>query len=289
MHTSVQQQNSTPGTQCAKGGALHFMNSSRGIFLFMLLAALGVCRAAAASPAFEARKTRLAEIAVHRFESRTDGVILERRYLLDTFGGLTFVEDVAVPAAVTIPAEAFDKVLLAGAAWQAYCLLGPLAFANFELTTEIPFVIAERFHYEVRARDDARSDLGKLINISTRGTVSATEKLVAGFVVSEQPRRVLVRAVGPTLAQFGVAGVLADPFVTISKGALPLYFNSDWGTRPEAAETAEAARATGALALPVGSKDAALVVELPPGAYTVQVEPETGAGGVALVETYSVP
>jgi hypothetical protein len=100
----------------------------------MLLAVLGIDHAAAAGPAFDARKTRLAEIAVHRFVPRTDGVILERRYLLDAFGGLTFVEDANVPAAVTISAETFDKVLLSGAAWEAYRLLGPLALVGFELT-----------------------------------------------------------------------------------------------------------------------------------------------------------
>jgi hypothetical protein len=265
------------------------MKTSRHWFVLFFLAALGVSRGLAASSAFEARTIRLDEIAVHRYVPRTDGVMLERRYLLDARGGLTFVEDWPVPVAVTIPAEAFDKVLMQGAAWQAYRQLGPLAFANFELTTELPIVIADRFQFEVRTRADARSDRGKLINISTRGVVSATEKLVAGFVITEQHRRVLVRAVGPTLGQFGVTGALADPYVTIYKGALPHYVNGDWGTRPEATETADAARATGAFARPAGSKDAALVVELPPGAYTVEVQPESGAGGIALVEVYSVP
>lgn len=265
------------------------MKTSQGILLLVLFAAVGVGRAAAASPEFEARTTRLFEIAVHRYVPRTDGVILERRYLLDARGGLTHVEDVPVPASVAMPEEAYNKVLLQGAAWAAYRQLGPLAFANFELTTEISIMIADRMQFEVRARDDARSDFGRLINISTRGVVSATEKLTAGFVITEQHRRVLVRAVGPTLGQFGVTGVLADPYVTIFKGSLPIYFNGDWSTRPEAAETAEAARATGAFALPADSKDAALVVELPPGAYTVQVQPEAGAGGAALVEVYSVP
>jgi len=257
--------------------------------MLFFLAALGVGRVEAASPAFAARTIRLDEIAVHRYVPRTHGAILERRCLLDARGGLTFVEDATVPVAATIPEDAFDKVLLQGAAWQAYRQLGPLAFANFELTTERPIDLSGRWQFEVRTRDDARSDPGRLINLSTRGAVSATEKLVAGFVITEQHRRVLVRAVGPTLGQFGVTGVLADPYVTIFRGSLPICFNGEWSTRPEAAEPVEAARATGAFALPAGSKDAALVVELPPGAYTVQVQPESGAGGVALVEVSSVP
>lgn len=265
------------------------MKTSHGIFIAILLAALGVSRALAASPAFEARTIRLSEIAVHRYVPRTDGVILERRYLLDGFGGLTFVEDVNVPVAVTIPEAAYNKVLIAGATWLAYRQLGPNAFANFTLVTELPIEIAARQQFEVAASAEARLDGGKLINVSTRGVVTATEKLVAGFVITEQHRRVLVRAVGPALAQFGVTGVLADPYVTIFKGSMPFYYNGNWSTRPEAAEIVEAARATGAFALPAGSKDAALLVELPPGSYTVQVQPEEGAGGVALVEIYSVP
>ncbi|MCX6953318.1 MAG: hypothetical protein NTV51_14285 [Verrucomicrobia bacterium] len=277
------------GTQRAKGRASFFMKNSRGIFVLIVGAMLGALRGSAASPAFEERTIRLNEIAVHRYVPRVDGVVLERRYLLDARGGLTFVEDATVPVAVTIPEEAYDKVLLMGSAWQAYRLLGPVAFVNFELTTELPIVVANQMQFEVRASAEARLDGGKLINISTRGVVSATEKLIAGFVVTEQHRRVLVRAVGPTLAQFGVTGVLADPYVTILKGTMPLYFNDDWSKRPEAAETVSAARATGAFALPAGSKDAALVVELAPGAYTVLLQPEAGAGGVALVEVYSVP
>lgn len=254
----------------------------------LIAAFMATHRAPAASPAFEERAIRLNEIAVHRYVPRTDGVILERRYLLDARGGLTFVEDYAVPVSVTIPEEAYNKVLIMGSAWIAYRQLGPMAFANFELTTELSIEIATRSQFEVRASAEARLDGGKLINLSTRGMVTATEKLIAGFVVTEQHRRVLVRAVGPTLGQFGVTGTLADPYVTILKGTTPYYFNGDWGQRPEAAETAAAARAAGAFPLPAGSKDAALVVELPPGAYTVQVQAETGAGGIALVEVYSI-
>lgn len=257
--------------------------------LAIIFAALGANRAAAASPAFEARTTRLWEISVHRYVGSTNGGIIERRYLLDARGGLTQVEDTTVPVAVTIPVEAYDKVLMMGAAWLAYRQLGPQAFANFELTTELPIMIADRMQYEVRPRADARFDLGRLINISTRGTVTAVDRLVAGFVVTEQSRRVLVRAVGPGLTQFGVAGTMTDPYLTIYKRTTPIYFNGDWGTRPDAMDIARAAVSAGAFALPAGSKDAAMVVELEPGEYTVQVEPQGGAGGLALVEVYSLP
>lgn len=264
------------------------------LLAILALAAPGLNRTAAAEPTisgvpFSARTFRLPEIAVHRYVPNTAGSILERRYLLDARNGFTHVEDSVVPAGVTIPAEAFDKVLIMGAAWTAYRQLGPVAFANFELTTEIPILIADRMQFEVRVSESARLDNGKLVNLATRGTASSADKLIAGFVIGEQHRRVLVRAIGPTLAQFGVTGVMSDPFVTIYKGRTPFYFNGDWNTRPDAGEIAGAAASVGAFALPAGSKDAALLIELEPGAYTVQVEPENGAGGAVLVEVYSVP
>ncbi len=270
------------------------MKPSSRLCSLLFLAALGLQRADAADPSstsapFSSRTIRLQEIAVHRYVPSTNGSILERRYLLDARNGLTHVEDVTVPVAVTIPAEAFDKVLIFGAAWTAYRQLGPVAFANFEFTTELPILIADRMQFEVRVSDNARLDGGKLSNISTRGSASTAEKLVAGFVVTEQHRRVLVRAVGPSLAQFGVSGAMADPYVTIYKNRTPIYYNGDWSTRPDAAEIAATAVATGAFALPANSKDAALLIELEPGVYTAQVEPENGGGGVALVEVYAVP
>ena len=267
------------------------MRSPKSLLLLALaLAGLGAPAAAAApSQAFAGRTLRLHEIAVHRYAPRTDGVILERRYLLDAAGRLTHVEDVPVPAAVTLPAEAYDKVLIAGSAWAAYEQLGPVAFANFELVTALPIRIADRMQFEVRASPEARLDGGKLVNISTRGVATAQDKLIAGFVVTELHRRVLVRAIGPTLGAFGLSGAMADPFLTIRKSMTPLYFNGDWSTRFDAAETANTAAQVGAFALPPGSKDAAMVVELAPGAYTVQVEPESGAGGHMLVEVYALP
>ena len=266
-------------------------------FVFGALLAAGLSSslpAAAADPVatgttFADRTIRLHEVAVHRYVPATDGTMLERRYLLDALNRLTHVEDVRVPTAVVIPDAACDKVLILGPAWTAYQQLGPNAVANFELTSDLPYLIADRTQYEIRAHPEARLDQGKLGNISTRGSATASDKLIAGFVVTEQHRRVLLRAVGPALAPFGVPDAMPDPFLTLYKGRTPLYFNGNWATRPDADAIAQAAAATGAFPLPQGSKDAALLVELEPGAYTVQVEPETGAGGVVLVEVYVVP
>jgi hypothetical protein len=97
---------------------------------------------------------------------------------------------------------------------------------------------------------------------------------------------VLVRAIGPTLAAapFNVSGVVADPRLTLFNGPTKIGENDNWGGT---AALTTAFTQVGAFALPPNSQDAAMVVTLAPGNYSVQV---TGAGGgVALVEVYEVP
>lgn len=131
----------------------------------------------------------------------------------------------------------------------------------------------------------------RLINVSAR-TVSGTgaDVLIAGFVISGPPgstKRVLLRAVGPTLAVFGVAGVLADPRLELFNGsAVKIQENDNWGGGVELSETF---RSVGAFGLDGGSRDAALVATLATGTYTAQVSGVGGTTGVALVEVYEVP
>jgi hypothetical protein len=124
-----------------------------------------------------------------------------------------------------------------------------------------------------------------LLNISTRAALAANQVLTPGFVVGGTiPRRVLVRAVGPTLGTaFNVPGSMADPSLTVFRGQTQIATNNDWGGG--AALTALFS-SVGAFALPVASLDAALVLTLPPGDYTAQVR-GTGAGEV-IVEVYFV-
>jgi len=130
---------------------------------------------------------------------------------------------------------------------------------------------------------------GRIANLSFRGNV-ARGPLLVGFVVAGQlPARLLVRAVGPTLAQFGVSGSLARPQLVLRSQAAALHSNAGWSTAANAVEIASAAAAQGAFALPNGSGDAALFVTLPPGAYTAEVDDATGGSaltGEALVEIY---
>ncbi len=128
---------------------------------------------------------------------------------------------------------------------------------------------------------------GFLRNLSTRGHVGSGDSvLVAGFVVNgSTPKQLLVRAIGPTLTNFGMSGVVSDPFLKLYQGTTVIDSNDDWGT---ATGVAAASSTVGAFALPAGSKDAALVKTLSPGAYTAQVSGVAGANGVGLVEIYDV-
>jgi PKD repeat protein len=131
----------------------------------------------------------------------------------------------------------------------------------------------------------------RLINVSARMNVTPAEgTLIAGFVISgNAPKTVLIRGVGPTLGLFGVTGLLADPQINVFSGGTLIAANDDWSTGPSpAAQIAAAAAQVGAFALPDGSKDAALLLTLQPGAYTVVVTGAGGASGVALVEIYDV-
>jgi hypothetical protein len=132
----------------------------------------------------------------------------------------------------------------------------------------------------------------KAANVSTRGVVgTGSNVLIAGFVVNGAvSRRMLIRGAGPTLANLGVPGVLADPQITLVSQATgqTIRSNNDWATGDDAAIIASASTAAGAFPFANGSRDAAMIVMLPPGAYTVQLSGVGNATGVGIVEVYDV-
>ncbi|MBL9188870.1 MAG: hypothetical protein JNK23_15410 [Opitutaceae bacterium] len=129
-------------------------------------------------------------------------------------------------------------------------------------------------------------------NVSTRGNVgTGANALIAGFVVNGPvSRRILVRGVGPTLAGFGVPGVLADPQLTLTNQATGqvIASNDNWASGADAPIIAQAAVAAGAFPLANGSRDSALLVMLPAGAYTVTLTGVANGTGVGIVEVYDV-
>jgi hypothetical protein len=126
------------------------------------------------------------------------------------------------------------------------------------------------------------------INLSTRARVrGGDERLIGGIVVQgDTPKRLLIRAVGPSLAGLGVNDVLPDPILHIHHGSERIAEVNDWEATPE---LLEATAAAGAFTLDDNSKDAAIVLVLPPGNYTAIVSSQEGHEGVALVEVYEIP
>lgn len=140
----------------------------------------------------------------------------------------------------------------------------------------------------------------KVMNVATRGVVGTGQaQLIAGFVVSgNTPKKVLVRGVGPTLGTvLGVSGALADPSLRIvrteSVGNVMretlVRENDSWELGNDPALLIDAASRVGAFPLVAGSRDAAMLLSLPPGTYSAQVSGAGTSTGVALVEIYEVP
>ncbi len=128
----------------------------------------------------------------------------------------------------------------------------------------------------------------KLANLSIRGFAASGENaLIAGITVNGAiPRRLLIRAVGPGLDTFGVSGALRDPRLRVFRADALVADNDNWeGT----AVLAATAASVGAFPLTHTSRDAALVVTLPPGSYTAQVTGSDGGSGVTLLEAYDLP
>ncbi len=132
---------------------------------------------------------------------------------------------------------------------------------------------------------------GRTVNLSTRARVRGGEGvLIGGFVVQGPAyKRVLIRAIGPTLGAFGVTTALEDTVLTIYSGSTVVATNDRWESAPEVAALKAATERAGAFALAANSEDAALLITLPPGAYTVEVRGKGESEGVALLELYDVP
>jgi hypothetical protein len=135
--------------------------------------------------------------------------------------------------------------------------------------------------------DNSNNSDTKIVNISTRSFVGTGGNIqIAGFVIrGSQPKQVLIRASGPALEPLGVSGVLADPTLTLyGSGSNELGSNDDWGSDVD--RIAAAASRVGAFGWTRGSKDAAMLITLPPGSYTAHVKGKNEGTGTALIEVY---
>lgn len=259
------------------------MTRFRLLFLAALFAALPQLRSAS-------EPLRLDEIAISRFVRTSSGEAWLKQGLLDSLGGFRETAASPVLSSVSVPPTALDRNLISLEAWIAYSRLGPEAVVNYVASPEdTQHRVGDRYYIEVTVNPDPHLSHGKLVNLSSRGFVTPARSLVGGFVIDRQHRSVLIRAVGPSLASFGVPSAHPNPYLTIYHGNTGLYFNDNWSERPDAAAIRAAAEKVGAFPLPAGSRDAVLLVELAPGSYTAHAISPSGEEGEVLLEIYSVP
>ncbi len=135
----------------------------------------------------------------------------------------------------------------------------------------------------------------RLANLSTRGSVPAGETLTPGFVLrGDGAKDLVIRAVGPTLVDFGVTSAMADPVMDLTPlgATTSILTNDNWEDSPNSATLASISAELGAFPLGTGSLDAAVLtsVALPNTqgntGYTVQIRSSDGSSGIALAEIY---
>lgn len=139
----------------------------------------------------------------------------------------------------------------------------------------------------------------RLINVSNRGVLAAGSGPVftAGFVVvggTGQSKKIIVRAVGPTLAAFGVPNPLRQPVLRIFDSAGKVYENgyvypAVVGGLTYADDLAGSLAKVGAFAIPANTLDVVVMMPFTPGSYTAQVSSGDLTAGDVLLEIYEVP
>lgn len=136
----------------------------------------------------------------------------------------------------------------------------------------------------IEAYDLSNASNSKLANISTRGKVDAGDNvMIGGFILGgDEVTNVVVRAIGPSLAGFGVPGTLDDPMLEVHDGnGVTIAQNDDWRSSQEQ-QLIDAG-------LPLADdRESAVVLALPPGPYTAIVRGKSDGAGVALVEVYNL-
>ena len=132
-------------------------------------------------------------------------------------------------------------------------------------------------------RAPQESSENHLANISTRGFVNTGQgQLIGGFIIRGGPKMVLIRALGPSLAQFGVNPVLADPQLKVFQNTTLLRQNDNWQTATNANEV------TATTLAPTNVKESAILIRLEPGNYTTVVDGADNGTGIALVEVFEI-
>jgi outer membrane protein assembly factor BamB len=138
--------------------------------------------------------------------------------------------------------------------------------------------------------DGGGSSTARLTNLSARSFVDiGGGVLIAGFVVVNGTRTVLIRGIGPTLSNFGISGSLANPQLRLfNSQQIPIAENDNWATPVNASTLSTTSQSVGAFGLS-GTQDSVMLLTLPVGSYSAQVSGVNSTTGVGMIEVYEVP
>jgi hypothetical protein len=167
------------------------------------------------------------------------------------------------------------------------------AFACAGQYSDISATSPEGINLDVIGYDLDQTSHTSLGNISTRSFVQTGEHvMIGGFIVQGSgPKRVIIRAIGPELTQYGITNALANPTLELHNGAGALIASNDnWQatilggiiTSNQVSDIQNSGHA------PTAASESAIVANLPPGNYTAIVRGVVNTVGVALVEVYDL-
>jgi hypothetical protein len=174
---------------------------------------------------------------------------------------------------------------------------GPLPAAVLPANDDVLEYVAPQ-SFTQRIQVGAKMDLGALesggtgtplptparcVNLSTRGNVQGGNSvMIGGLIVSgAQPKTVLIRAIGPSLAAAGIATSLGDPVLELHLADGSIITNDDWKTSQQAEIEATSLA-------PTNDKESALIATLPPGAHTAILQGANQSTGTAVIEAYDL-
>ena len=128
----------------------------------------------------------------------------------------------------------------------------------------------------------------KLANISTRGSVQTADNvMIGGFALggsSINPAKVVVRAIGPSLAQTGINNALSNPTLQLfDNNGQSVASNDNWADNPTQAAELQTLNLA-----PTNPGESAIVATLSPGLYTAVVAGQGGGVGIGLIEVYAI-
>ena len=142
----------------------------------------------------------------------------------------------------------------------------------------------------VDAYDLSPASSAKLVNFATRGLIQPGDKLmIAGFIIQNGPVKAVVRAIGPSLAAFGITNALPDTTLQIrDPNGNVVVENDNWKVRSSDGSSQQAEMEATQLQ-PTNDLEAALVTTLQPGQYTAQVRGKPESTGIGVVQVYFIP